>query len=76
MSTKAKIKVIKRGDQPPRKVVKSLRKQAQTAKHSAREMVATVTGWVDELQKKRRENAKEAFDKLLVKASDPTTCTN
>ncbi len=66
MTTKAPIKVIKRNErnqqnQPAEKAT-SAKKSTQ---ESARDMVATVTGWVSEFQQKRRDETKQAFNALF-----------
>ncbi len=73
MDTKSRIKVIKRNEQPTQPAVKIKAKSAQTA---AREMVATVTGWVNEFQQKRREETQEAFNKFLSQTPTPNGCGN
>jgi len=73
MKKKAPIKVIKRDErsrQPkPAEGVAAERKSAQEA---ARDMVATVTQWVNEFQQKRRVETAQAFKTLL---GDPTPQT-
>ncbi|MEJ7860104.1 MAG: hypothetical protein WKF90_00575 [Pyrinomonadaceae bacterium] len=68
MTTKARVKVIKKKEQKdsfePAKVEIS-------AKQSAREMVSTVTGWVNDFQCRRREETKQAFEMLF--SSQPKT---
>jgi uncharacterized membrane-anchored protein len=63
MTTKAKIKVIKKKElentQAP------LAEEKKTTQKAAREMVSTVTHWVTDFQQKRREETKNAFDKLF-----------
>ncbi len=74
MTTKAPIKVIKRNertqqDQPAEKAA-SAKKSTQ---ESARDMVATVTGWVSEFQQKRRVETKQAFNALFSDAAPQPT---
>ena len=73
MSTNAKIKVIKKGAKPTSAEISSdTTVQKKTTQQSAREMVATVTNWVSEFQQRRREETKQAIEKLFV----PPTQTN
>jgi hypothetical protein len=62
MSTKKAIRVIKKGernrqDKPAAK--------PKPARDTARDMVATVTNWVNELQQKRRTETARAIKSLL-----------
>jgi len=73
MKTKTPIKVIKREERnrqkPATEEVKAERKSAQEA---ARDMVATVSQWVNEFQQKRRAETAQAFKTLLGDASPQT----
>lgn len=62
MNTKGKIKVIKKGSQPAvePKVVKN------STKTAAREMVSNVSNWVTDFQQRRREETKQAIEKLFT----------
>jgi hypothetical protein len=66
MKNKTPIKVIKREERnrvkQPAEEVKAERKSAQEA---ARDMVATVSEWVNEFQQKRRAETAHAFKTLL-----------
>jgi hypothetical protein len=66
MKNKTPIKVIKRDEKnrvkQPTEEVKAERKSAQEA---ARDMVATVSEWVNEFQQKRRAETAHAFKTLL-----------
>ena len=66
MKNKTPIKVIKREERnrakQPAEEVKVERKSAQEA---ARDMVATVSEWVNEFQQKRRAETAHAFKTLL-----------
>lgn len=72
MKTKAPVKVIKRDERVRQENVAA--EEAATAKKSpqetAREMVATVTGWVNEFQQKRRTETTQAL-KTLFSDSTP-----
>jgi hypothetical protein len=57
MSEKKTIKVIKKGEQS-RPVVKA---KATSARETARDMVETVTNWVNEFQQKRRTETTNAL---------------
>ena len=63
MTAKPKIKVIKKGE------VKPSEKTALTDKKSkqkqAREMVSTVSNWVNEFQRLRSEETKQAFNRFF-----------
>ena len=73
MKNKTPIKVIKRDERnrvkQPAQEVKAERKSAQEA---ARDMVATVSEWVNEFQQKRRAETAQAF-KTLLGAQTPQT---
>ncbi|MCD9187325.1 MAG: hypothetical protein LUM44_12895 [Pyrinomonadaceae bacterium] len=64
MINKGKIKIIKKGEiQTPEPTVKV---EKNTKKVAAREMVSTVTNWVTEFQRNKREETKMAFEKLFA----------
>ena len=65
MDAKARIKVIKRSEQQPKPAVKKAVKKQPTTAQTARDMVATVSGWVTEFQQKRRTETQEALNKLF-----------
>lgn len=73
MTAKAKIKVIKKGEL--KAAVKSA-KPAVVEKHStkqaAREMVSTVSNWVNDFQQRKRDETRQALD-MLFKAQ-PQKC--
>jgi hypothetical protein len=68
MITKARVKVIKK---------KELKNSTDPVgievgtKQAAREMVSTVTSWVNDFQYRRREETKQAFEMLF--SSQPKT---
>lgn len=74
MKTKTPIKVIKRDErgrqQKPAEEVAAERKSAQEA---ARDMVATVTQWVNEFQQKRRVDTTRAIKTLFTDATPQTS---
>lgn len=65
---KKTIKVIKRSDRvaPSRPT-----KRAKSSRQAAREIVANVTDWVNDFQKKRRDESSSAVRNLLTKPSEP-----
>ena len=73
MKSKTPIKIIKRDERnrqkPPTEEVRTERKSAQEA---ARDMVATVSEWVNEFQQKRRAETAQAFKTLLGDAAPQT----
>ncbi|HEU4638130.1 MAG TPA: hypothetical protein VFS84_04715 [Candidatus Binatia bacterium] len=60
MSEKKTIRIIKKGEKS-RPVVKA---KANTARETARDMVETVTNWVNEFQQKRRVETTNALRML------------
>jgi hypothetical protein len=60
MSQKKTIRIIKKGEKN-RPVVKA---KANTARETARDMVDTVTNWVNEFQQKRRAETTNALRML------------
>jgi hypothetical protein len=74
MQKKTPIKIIKRGErnrQPqPTEGVVTERKSPQ---ETAREMVATVSQWVNEFQQKRRTETAQAIKTLLSDATPQTS---
>lgn len=74
MKTKQPIKVIKRGERAVEKA-KPVEQDAvnKTAKESARDMVATVSSWVNEFQQRRRTETAQALKTLFADtAARPT----
>jgi hypothetical protein len=73
MKKKAPIKIIKRGErnrseQSDKKANKSTRESAQ---ETARDMVATVSNWVNEFQQKRRTETTQALKTLFPEPPQP-----
>ena len=60
MSDKKTIRIIKKGEKP-RPIVKA---KASSARETARDMVGTVTNWVTDFQKRRREETTNALRML------------
>jgi hypothetical protein len=75
METKAKIKVIKRNSLPEQRIERQVKIKPKTTQAAARDMVSTVSGWVNEFQQKRRTETKEAF-KLLFESQQASNCAN
>ncbi|MDQ3713366.1 MAG: hypothetical protein M3388_14260 [Acidobacteriota bacterium] len=62
MTAKAKIKVIKKSDLKPVEKPALIEKKSNQA---AREMVSTVSNWVNEFQQRRRDETKQAIEKFF-----------
>jgi hypothetical protein len=69
MSEKKAIKVIKKND---RKHRDRPVEKAASARETARDMVQTVTNWVNELQQKRRSETAKAIKTLLPNNPRPS----
>ncbi len=66
MNTKTPIKVIKRGERNrPAPIVEESAPNKKSAQETARDMVATVSGWVSEFQQKRRIETTQAIKTLF-----------
>lgn len=63
MSNKLKVKVIKKGEMKP--VLQPVESESRSKRQAAREMVANVTDWVSELQTRKREETRMAFEHLF-----------
>lgn len=75
MQKKTPIKVIKRGDRNRQQQSAAAEPVAErtSAKEAAREMVSTVSQWVNEFQQKRRSETAQAIKTLFA---DPTPQTS
>jgi lysyl-tRNA synthetase class I len=63
MKKKAKIRIIKKKDlRAFRKVVKT---ETEAKQESAREMVSNVSNWVNDFQKRKRVETKQAIEQLF-----------
>jgi hypothetical protein len=71
MSEKKTIKIIKK-DERARKATPAVTVKVNTKAQAAREMVQTVTDWVNELQQKRRTETAQAIKSLLPKSPRPS----
>ncbi|MEO8072908.1 MAG: hypothetical protein ABI891_15730, partial [Acidobacteriota bacterium] len=69
MSAKAKIKVIKKNE--VKAVEAPVVEEKITKQQAAREMVSTVSNWVNEFHQRRRFETKQAIEKFLI--SKPQT---
>lgn len=66
MTAKAKIKVIKKGEiKTAVKSDKAAVTEKSSAKVAAREMVTTVSNWVNDFQQRKRDETRNAFEKFL-----------
>ena len=63
MNKKSKIKVIKKGSQ----VTVTPKTRRISKKDTAREIVSNVTNWVNDFQQRRRDETKQAMEKLFPK---------
>lgn len=63
MTAKAKIKVIKKG--AIKTVEVPVKEEKVTKQQAAREMVSTVSNWVNEFQQRRRFETKQAIETFL-----------
>ncbi len=70
MTAKAKIKVIKKGEQV--KLSEAAEVEKKSPKEAAREIVSTVTDWVNDFQHRRREETTQAFEQLFSHTTQPT----
>ena len=57
MSEKKQSRIVKKGE----KIRPSVKAKTNTARETARDMVGTVTNWVTEFQKRRREETTNAL---------------
>lgn len=66
MTTNKSIKIIKRGERAALEASAGANKeQKKSTQESARDMVATVTDWVNEFQQKRRTETANALKTLF-----------
>ena len=70
MSEKKNVKVIKREERGKMKPASS-RMRRETARKSARDMVATVSSWVNEFQQEQREDTAKAIESLMRARQQP-----
>jgi hypothetical protein len=73
MQTKTPIKVIKREERTRQEnVAESATNVKKTTQETARDMVSTVSNWVNEFQQKRRTETKQAFKSLFPDSPQPS----
>ena len=69
MTTKGKIKVIKKGTQPTvtaaATTVQSAEIEKKSTKAAAREMVSNVSSWVTEFQQRKRVETRSAIEQFF-----------
>jgi hypothetical protein len=70
MTANAKIKVIKKGEQIKVKTEPVV--ENKSTKEAAREIVSTVSNWVTDFQQRRREDTKQAIEKLFAAQTQPS----
>ncbi len=63
MTAKAKIKVIKKSE--IKTVAAPVKVEKATTQQAAREMVSTVSNWVNDFQQRRRTETKQAIEKFF-----------
>ena len=74
MKNKTPIKVIKRDERNRQKqATEEVKVERKSAQETARDMVATVSQWVNEFQQKRRSETAQAIKTLFA---DPTPQTS
>ena len=70
MTNKLKIKVIKKGE--TKEPVKPVVNENRSKRQAAREVVANVTGWVSDLQTRKREETRLAIEQLFKGNPQPS----
>lgn len=60
------VKIVKRGERQQQEAAAAQIEPKKTTQQSARDMVATVSGWVNEFQQRRRQETKQALKTLLA----------
>jgi len=74
MKKKTPIKVIKRDERNRQQAAtEEAEPERKTPQETAREMVATVSQWVNEFQQKRRSETAQAIKTLLTDATPQTS---
>ncbi len=66
MINKAKIKVIKKNEVKVVEKKVNISVEKKTSRVAAREMVSTVTNWVTDFQRNKREETKQAIEQLFA----------
>lgn len=70
MANKPKVKIIKKGEVKP--TAKPAENENRSKRQAARDMVANVTGWVSDLQTRKREETRLAFEQLFKANPHPS----
>ena len=65
MTTKGKIKVIKKGTQAAAVAPKAAEVEKKSTKVAAREMVSNVSNWVTEFQQRKRVETRSAIEQFF-----------
>lgn len=65
MNTKTPIRIVKRNAKAQAVAAPAEPQEKKTAPQAARDMVATVSGWVNEFQQKRRAETSQALKTLF-----------
>lgn len=73
MTTNKSIKIIKRGERAALEASASESEQKKSAHEAARDVVATVTEWVNEFQQKRRTETSQALKTLFGETTPQPT---
>jgi len=76
MNTKTPIKIIKRGERKQKAEATAevaAAAEKKTPQEAARDMVATVTDWVNEFQQKRRVETRQALRNFLTETTPQTS---
>lgn len=63
MTNKLKIKIIKKGEK--KAVSQPVVNDTRSKRQAAREIVSNVTGWVSDIQTRKREETRIAIEKLF-----------
>jgi len=69
MLKKMNVKVIKKD---AKKTVQPPVKTRDKSKQTAREMVSTVSNWVNDFQQRKRDETKNAIEKFIVQTPRPS----
>jgi len=73
MQKKTPIKIIKREERNRQQQASEVAPERTTAKEAARDMVATVSQWVNEFQQKRRSETAQAIKTLFADSTPQTS---
>jgi flagellar hook-basal body complex protein FliE len=73
MTKKTPIKVIKRDERSRKVQAAKSDLEKKSPQESARDMVSTVTNWVNEFQQKRRTETRQAIKSLFPEPPQPSS---